>query len=283
METEYPTPGIPGTPLPLASPRWKSLKAHFDNAGVDGQLPAVPVLLERWHEAVGTYAEELEYVDLCESYLHQGTILDVAYAVVPHLVSRLDELDPDRRCRLLDDVESVEDTRQVSREEVAARVEKLNRTVAVGLRDLFVQSVLDRHPLLPGDLAAAYFDAIDRAKRVAGAAWGKATSEEPGPQHFRRHIRFLRQAGCSDDDIVFGVTTLNGNQREGALVFEDPSVALQGLRDSVDMPPGWLERTALSSGTEQERLVFHALHDLAWHTDVRETLRAHISSADTAG
>jgi hypothetical protein len=80
-------------PLPLDSPRWKSLKAHFGNAAVDTELAAVPKLLERWHRAVGTYAEEYEYDPLFESYLHQLTILDVAYAVVPHLVTRLSELD----------------------------------------------------------------------------------------------------------------------------------------------------------------------------------------------
>ena len=83
------------TPLPLESPRWKFLTAHFNNAGTDGGLPAVPTLLARWHRYAGTYAEEDAYGDLFESYLHQRTIQDVAYAVVPHLVSRLEEVDAD--------------------------------------------------------------------------------------------------------------------------------------------------------------------------------------------
>ncbi|MDP1826945.1 MAG: hypothetical protein Q8L48_26970 [Archangium sp.] len=41
-------------PLPLDSRRWRTLKAHFDNAAKDGdEVPAVTKLLPRWERAIG--------------------------------------------------------------------------------------------------------------------------------------------------------------------------------------------------------------------------------------
>lgn len=261
------------TPLPLTSRRWASLKAHFGNAGKDGdEIAAVPKLLKRWARAVGTYAEEYEYDLLHESFLHQGTILDVAYAVVPHLVAQLPRLEPDRRVEVLDDVAEVESVRLVPRREVERRVAQM-ATMHEDLRDLFIQSVHDRHPALADDLAEAYLSAIARAKRLAGKAWNKRRSMPMGPHRWRRHVRYLREFGLSDDDIRFGVETLaHAPDGEAPLVVTGHEDALQGLIGAADAH--WLRRAKLR--TNAGRLVFKALFALAWieqHAPVAKMLR----------
>lgn len=252
------------TPVPLDSPRWATLRAHFGNAGVDGDLPAVPTLLRRWNHAVGSYAEEYEYQDLFESYLHQRTILDVAYAVVPHLAARLSELDPDRRVSVLDDLALVEETRLVPPHEVDASAREIERTVDSELLDIFLQSLRDRHPPLPDDLAPAYLAAIEQAKDLAGADWGRELSERPGPQHYRRHVRHLRASGWKDADIAFGFEVLTRKVDGHALVWCGHAEALAGLRAVTGAPPGWFERTHLRSDDDEHHLGFLALNSLAW-------------------
>jgi hypothetical protein len=159
-------------PLPLDSPRWKQLKAHFGDAGDAPDLPAVPNLLVRWGDAIGRYAEEYAYHPLRESFLHQGTILDVAYAVVPHLAARLGDLPPDRRLDVLADIADVEAVRRVPRAEVERRVAAL-QTMSEGLRGLFTQTTRDRHPELPDDLAGAWFEALAVAQASAAALLGE--------------------------------------------------------------------------------------------------------------
>src|SRR5207249_3330347 len=148
---------------------WRTLKAHFGNAGQDGDLPSVPSLLARWHKAVGAYREEYEYEDLFESYLHQRTILDVAYVVVSHLASRHTELDPDRRLEVLEDIANVDRVHMKPRTEVKAIV------VSVGALNLdpetiaiMVQNTRDQNPTLPPDLAHAYLAAIDQVEAIGG-------------------------------------------------------------------------------------------------------------------
>jgi len=171
------------TPLRLDSSRWGSLRAHFDNAGEDRGLPSVPSLIARWNRTVGSYAEEYAYQDLFESYLHQRTVLDVAYAVVPHLAVRLSELDPDRRLSVLDDLALVDERRLTTPEELEAIVQSLARTIeSAELRDMVIRNTRNRHPPLPDDLAPAYLAAIEHAQSLAGFDWRRARSEEPGPR-----------------------------------------------------------------------------------------------------
>lgn len=263
-------------PLPLTSRRWHTLKAHFDNAAKDGdEVPAVTKLLARWARSLGTYAEEYEHDPLRESYLHQGTILDLAYAVVPHLVVQLERLDPDRRAEVLDDIALVDAVRLTPRRKVEAAVKRLS-TMPSELRDHFIQTTRDRHPeRFPEDLARAYLPAVARAKQWAGRAWSKRRSEPMGPHRWRRHVRFLRESGLSDADITFGVRALCRKDSDGfALVHQGGDAARQGLQQVTGAPEGWLRRTGLRSA--KGRLVTHALFALAWieqHARVEKMLR----------
>ena len=249
--------------LPLTSKRWQTLKAHFGNAGHDGdEVPAVPKLLRRWVRTVGTYEEEYAHDPLRESYLHQGTILDVAYAVVPHLVLQLERLDDDRCSEVLDDLELVEAIRRTPRRRVEAMVKRLS-TMSGELRDLFMQSTRDRHPELPEDLAEAYLPAIAHAKQLAGKAWGQRRSEPMGPHRWRRHVRFLRAQGLTDEDITFGVRVLTREDAEGfAPVNLGGDAGLPALRTAAAARAGFQRRARL--GTKPGHLVAKALHALAW-------------------
>ncbi|MFT3765662.1 MAG: hypothetical protein QM820_09120 [Minicystis sp.] len=264
------------TPLPLDSPRWLSLKAHFDNAGVDTDVPAVPSLIAGWNRAVGAYAEEYEYEALRESYLHQRTILDVAYAVVPHLAARLSELDPDRRLSVLDEIFIVEDTRLTPARRVEAAIRQIERTVPAELRDAFIQTTRDRHPPLPDDIAPAYLAAIAHAKAIAGRDWGRARSDEEGPHLFRRHLRYLRTAGWIDADITFGIGALMRERDHVAILYSGWKEARAELRALKEAPPGWFERTKLRGDDEAARLRFGALYGLAYaalEVDLADMLR----------
>lgn len=254
----------PPHPLALESPRWALLKAHFGNAGGDGDLPAVPSLIARWHDAVGSYDEEYAYEPLRESFLHQGTILDVAYAVVPHIVARAAAVDPDRRVEVLDDVATVEAVRHTPRSQVEALVRELERTVGPGLQALLIQNTRDRHPLLPEDLAAPYLAAVTEAKRLAGADWGTHRSEAAGAHHTRRHVRHLRSVGWTEEDIQFGVQALLRESAEGALIDEGVQRAREGLRNVDDAPDGWFLRTGLHAETDADSLAVRALFAVAW-------------------
>lgn len=270
------------SPLPLESPRWKSLAAHFNNAGVDGRIPAVPTLLARWHHCAGTYAEEDAYGDLFESYLHQRTIQDVAYAIVPHLVSHLEKLDPDRRAEVLDDIAVVEHYRTTPREKVQAIVDDMRRTLSESLRDSFIAATLSRYPALPDDLAPAYLDAIARATLLAGSTWGQESSHAPGPHQNRRHVRFLRQSGCTRDDIVFAVTALTQDNDYHVLIYEDRPVARAALL-AIDAPPGWFERTRLRESSDHAALIFSAMYRLAWgHPSSKVDVATYVRNLDDA-
>lgn len=263
-------------PLPLGSARWASLRAHFGNAGVDGDLSSVPTLLEQWQCVVGTYAEEYAYGDLYESYLHQRTILDVAYAIVPHLVAHLGALDPDRRDVVLEHIALVDRIRLVPCEDVEAAARELEAGNEPGsVHHLVAQNIRDRHPLLPEDLAPAYLAAIEQAKGLAGEVWGRPRPDEYGVADIRRHVRFLRASGWTDEDIRFGVEALGREHEPGTLVGHPQSVALAELRALTGAPPGWLDRTKLSSDDGWDLLGFRAIHALAWiasHIDVNVML-----------
>ena len=262
-------------PLPLTSERWHTLKAHFDNAAKDDdEVPSVTKLLPRWVASIGTYAEEYEHDMLRESYLHQGTILDVAYAVVPHLVLQLEQLDADRRIEVLDDIALVDEIRNTPRHVVEGWVKQLD-TMPDELRDLMIQNTWDRNPVLADDLALAYLPAVAHAKKLAGDAWGKRRSEPMGPHRWRRHVQFLRESGLSDADITFGVGALCREDPDGGVLMHEAWAGrLAGLMEAPDAPQGWLARTGLR--TAKGELVTRALSALAWieeHVPVAKMLR----------
>jgi hypothetical protein len=235
------------------------------NAAVEADLPAVPSLIARWNCAVGSYAEEYEYADLHESYLHQQTILDVAYAVVPYLAPRLSELDADRRLEVLDDIALVEKVRLRPPHEIEAAAEGIERTIGDrDLRDRFIQSTRERNPPLPEDLAPAYLAALEVAKAIAGHDWGLERSNQPGPPRFRRHIRHLRAAGWTNEDLAFGVEVLTRDTDGSQLVYRGHEGSLEGLRGAEDAPSGWHDRTGLHGEGAEQRLVLLALYAVAW-------------------
>jgi DNA-directed RNA polymerase subunit F len=259
------------TPLPLESTRWRELKAHFGNAGQDTELPSVPTLLRRWHEAVGTYGEEYEYGDLRESFLHQGTILDVAYAVVPHLASRLSELDPDRRSEVLEDIAVVEAVRLLPRERVEAQIAEVQAAFPEDMRELMARNTRERLASLPSDLASAYLAAIERAETLGGPRWRVTAleGEELQPRRWRRHVRFLREAGWSDADIAFGLRVLRRGDDDFLrcrVIDKGVDIAREAACEVENAPVGWFERTRLR--TVQGDLGFLALHTLAWWAEL---------------
>ncbi len=253
--------------LPLDSPRWRELKAHFNNAGQDGDLQSVPTLIARWNAAVGTYAEEYEYSDLRESYVHQQTILDIAYAVLPHIAARLDDLDPDRRVEVLEDLAVVETVRLMSPEQIEAHVAAVENAFSDELREMMIQNTRDRLAPLPPDLAPAYLAAIERID-AAGMEWREIADDDedepPHPRLYRRHVRFLRGAGWTDADIAFGFEALRDTEPDGAieLVYKNPDTARSVLCSLRGAPRGWLQRTRL--GSPDGDLGFRALHTLAY-------------------
>jgi hypothetical protein len=67
--------------LPLDSPRWNELNPFY------GQPEDVPIVLADWLQSIGFDQEPTIYWDrLFQLFLHQGTITNLAYAVVPWLV-----------------------------------------------------------------------------------------------------------------------------------------------------------------------------------------------------
>lgn len=251
-------------PLALDNPRWATLSAHFDNGATDGDLPAVPTLIAEWQTALGTYAEEYAYVPLRESYLHQQTILSIAYAVVPHLVTHLAALDDDRRAILLDDIACVEHARLTPPEQVDAMISDLEHNTPLELRAQLIKNTRDRHPLLPDDLAEAYLAAIEAAKLLAGDQWGDASAALPSDYQTRRHTRHLLACGWQQADINFAVQALVRETDDGPLMLGGSQAALDGLRRLATVPLGFWERTNLKHDDAPTQLASAALFALAW-------------------
>jgi len=89
--------------LPLDSPRWSELDTFF----VQGEK--VPTILREWVDAVGFDQEMTIYLrDLFNLYLHQGTITNVAFAVVPWIVAHCSRAETCNRVQYLSDVALVE-------------------------------------------------------------------------------------------------------------------------------------------------------------------------------
>jgi hypothetical protein len=93
--------------LPLDSPRWSELDTFFDKP------EGVPRVLMEWVIALGFDREMTIYSqNLFHLYLHQGTITNVAFAIVPWLVNHLSLTSVENRIEYLSDVGLVEFRRQ---------------------------------------------------------------------------------------------------------------------------------------------------------------------------
>ena len=129
--------------LPLDSSRWTAFSTFFDSP------EQMPQRLTSWRDAIGGPDEASQWADLQEQFLHQFTITDAAYAVLPYLVEELARLTPEKAFEYLVSVALVEAARQQP-----------------------------EAPALPPDLADAYHAAIVRARRLAMESlsldWSKA-------------------------------------------------------------------------------------------------------------
>lgn len=92
--------------LPLNDDRWRTLKVYF------GMAKDLPARIERWAAAIGTERESVTFTDLSQRVLHQFTITDAAYAVVPHVVANLSRVAPERRVDYFDTLRLVEAARE---------------------------------------------------------------------------------------------------------------------------------------------------------------------------
>ena len=66
--------------LDLSDPRWSSFETTYN-------CNRVPLLLAEWHAAIGFDQELSRYRELGDQFMHQCTITDLAYAIVPYLVA----------------------------------------------------------------------------------------------------------------------------------------------------------------------------------------------------
>ena len=87
--------------LPLEDPRWGELTAFFS----DKSLPAV---VGEWLASLGIGREEEVYSDLYNRFLHQNSIANAAFAVVPWLVDVCETGGTEYRADYLTDVALVE-------------------------------------------------------------------------------------------------------------------------------------------------------------------------------
>jgi hypothetical protein len=97
----------------------------------------LPALLGQWLEAAGTDEGDAVWHRLRDYFLHQFSITDGAYAVLPHVVRQLHRVQPQKRVEYL-----------------------LDLSFAVG--------PLDPHaPRVPDDMAEAYECGVRRARELA--------------------------------------------------------------------------------------------------------------------
>ena len=90
--------------LPLDDSRWGELTAFFSDKSLPG-------LVGKWLASLGTEREEEVYFDLYHCFLHQNTIINAAFAVVPWLVEVCKRGGTERRADYLTDVALVEANR----------------------------------------------------------------------------------------------------------------------------------------------------------------------------
>src|SRR5262245_19789532 len=92
--------------LPLHDHRWGELTTFF------GEPEKLPVVLREWLASIGGDEEETIYRrDLFDQFLHQGTITNAAFAVVPWLVDVCHRGRTSYRLEYLTDVALVEANR----------------------------------------------------------------------------------------------------------------------------------------------------------------------------
>lgn len=92
--------------LPLESERWNELTTFY------GEPADVPRVLRQWLDAVGSDEEQTIYCrDFFDLFLHQGTITNAAFAVVPWLVQVCSDGKSAFRIEYLTDVALVEANR----------------------------------------------------------------------------------------------------------------------------------------------------------------------------
>ncbi|HKB00836.1 MAG TPA: hypothetical protein VKD90_01395 [Gemmataceae bacterium] len=128
--------------LPLESERWQSLRTFF------GESKDLPDRIRRWLKVAGRPEADPRWRDFAEQYLHQTTITDAAYAVVPYLASALDRFPPPARLAYVINIACVE-----------SAVQK------------------EYAPQLPDDLAGDYRSAVEHTRGAAAellpAPWSK--------------------------------------------------------------------------------------------------------------
>lgn len=89
--------------LPLDSPRWQELDPFF------GKPERVPKVLGEWWQAIGMDFEEQIYSrELFDLFLHQGTIRNISFAVVPWLVAAVTDAGSRSAAKYITDVALVE-------------------------------------------------------------------------------------------------------------------------------------------------------------------------------
>ncbi len=92
--------------LPLDDERWKQLSTFF------GEPENLPSVIRDWLKSIGSDQEDVVYCrDLSELFLHQATITNAAFAVVPWLVHVCKESTTKYQVEYLTDIALVEANR----------------------------------------------------------------------------------------------------------------------------------------------------------------------------
>lgn len=129
--------------LPLDSPRWRTLKTFCDSG------LKLRELVRRWHDVVGTPEAKAVYGELRDYFTHQYSMVDAAYAVIPHVVEELERLTPkDRILPLID----------------------------IGITELATYS--PHEPPMPADLEEDYSAALKKATKIAERCLSYKLSKE---------------------------------------------------------------------------------------------------------
>jgi hypothetical protein len=137
--------------LPLDSPRWSELDVFF------GESEQAPIVLKKWIDAIGFDQERTIYErGLYQLFLHQGTITNLAFAVVPWIVEHCRHAEISNRMEYIADVALVE----------------LNRLTCG------VHYVRDGGDTEPEWLMADYKHAIEQAQTIAEDLMDEAVQEE---------------------------------------------------------------------------------------------------------
>lgn len=95
--------------LALNDDRWQFLTTFF------GEAQALPLVISEWLLALGTDQEStIYYGDLFDTFLHQATITNAAFAIVPWLIHICQQKHTNLQVEYLTDVALVEANRLTS-------------------------------------------------------------------------------------------------------------------------------------------------------------------------